>query len=130
MVMRSLTLCTALGEAGRQFRDLLSRHCFAQTFARGGDLLCVIEMRDRIYYRAGALGGVAALEYSRAHEDAVDPQLHAEGSIGRRRDATGGEIDDRQSSELCDLEEERRRDAVFRRFILYFLQLLLFQKFL
>ena len=45
---------------------------------------------------AGALRGVARLEYAGADEDAVGAELHAERGVGRRGDPTGGEGHDRQ----------------------------------
>src|SRR3989338_1364310 len=130
MRVRDVTLFTAFREAGRQFRDLLPRHRIAQAHACRRDLFCVIEMRDRIHDSLRALPRMTALEYSRANEDAIDAQLHAERGVGRSRDASCGKIDYRQSSELCNSKEELRRDTVLDRSFFYFLHLLLFQKFL
>src|SRR3989344_2324559 len=126
MRVRDATLFSALREAGLQLRYLLSRHRIAQAHACRRDLFCVIKMRDRIHDSLRALPRMTALEDSRTHENAVYAQLHAEGSVGRSGDAPCGEIHDRQSSELRDLEEKRGRNAVFGRFFFYFFQLLLF----
>ena len=124
------TLFAALGEAGRELRYLLSRHCFAQAFACRGDFLWVVEMSDRIHYRASTLGGVAALEYPRAHENAVNSQLHAERRIGGSRNALKRRNSRRAIGRVRYREEERGRDAVFSGLGFDFLELLLFQKFL
>ena len=56
--------------------------------------------------RLGPSGRVAALEDSGADEHSVAPELHHEGGIGRRGDATGGEVDDRELAGLGDLFDE------------------------
>src|SRR3954471_14243706 len=53
-------------------------------------------VRRRLDDRLRTALRVAGLEDARADEDAVRPELHAERGVGGRRDAAGGEGDDRQ----------------------------------
>src|SRR5918996_708758 len=60
----------------------------------------VAEVRRRLDDRLRAQRRIARLEDAGADEDAVGAELHAEGRVGGRRDAAGGERDDRQPAVL------------------------------
>src|SRR5205823_4824484 len=84
----------------RDGRDLETVHWFAQSRRHLGQHLRLVEVSRRGDDRLGTLQGVLGLEDARPDEDAVHAQLHHQRGVGGSRDATGGEVDDRQPSQL------------------------------
>src|SRR5258706_3123642 len=77
----------------------------------------LVEIRRRGHDRLGALQGVLGLEDARADEEPIDPELHHERRVRRRRDASGGEVDDRQPAESLTFDQELHRGSDLLRFV-------------
>ena len=82
----------------RHPRHVQPHHRFPQPFADFRQHARVPEMRHGLHNGLGPLGRVPALEDAATDEDAVAAELHHQRRVRRRRDASGREVDDGQSS--------------------------------
>src|SRR5205085_4895529 len=94
----------------RNRRGGQSRHRVAESLRHACEDLRILEVRRRLDDRLRARRRVGRLEDARPDEHTVGAELHAQRGIRGRRDAAGGERDDRQPSVLRDpLHELVRR---------------------
>src|SRR5438270_977929 len=83
----------------------------------GGDLgqdLGLVEVGGRRNDRLGTLQGVLRLEDAGPDKDTIHPQLHHQRGVGGRRDAAGGEVDNRKAAQLLTFDQhlDRRADLL------------------
>ena len=81
-------------------RRLDPLHPLAEALRRLRDAGRVVPVRRRLDDGAGAPGRVVRLEDARADEDGLGAEDPAEGRVGRRRDAAGREVRDREPAVL------------------------------
>lgn len=86
--------------------EIDANHGFSQSTADVSENIWVAVVRDSLDDGPGPPCRVAALENTRADEDAVAAELHHQRGIGRRGDSSGGELDDGEPSELLGLHDE------------------------
>src|SRR2546430_4083755 len=98
----------------RDGRDLEAAHRLSKTGRDLGDDVRPVVVRRRGDDRLGTLQGVLGLEDARTDEDAIDAKLHHQRGVGRSGDAAGGEVHDRETSELLALGQhlDRRADLL------------------
>jgi hypothetical protein len=84
---------------GRHGATVESHHGFTQILTDLGQDLGVIVMGNGLYNGLCSLGRIPRLEDTGTHKDAIAAQLHHQGCIGRRGDATSSKVDDRQSTQ-------------------------------
>src|ERR1700756_2371404 len=94
-------------ERGRRDSD----HRLAETGRDASEDLSVLEVRRRLDDRLRAPLGGARLGDARAREDAVGAELHAERSVGGRRNPAGREGHDRELPVLGNPLDELVRRA-------------------
>mmetsp|Transcript_44003 Transcript_44003/g.91851 ORF Transcript_44003/g.91851 Transcript_44003/m.91851 type:complete len:266 (+) Transcript_44003:166-963(+) len=83
-----------------------TRHCLSQILRDLGHHLRIVVVRDGLHDGPGTLGGIGRLEDATTHEHAIDPKLHAQGSICWSGNPTGREVHNWQLSCLLDLLQE------------------------
>src|SRR5258708_21422572 len=88
-----------LGDGG----DLETIHRLAQPGGHLGQLFRLVEVRGGRDDRLGTLQGVLGLEDAGTDEDAIHSKLHHQRRVRGRRDAPGGEVDDRKAAETLAL---------------------------
>src|SRR5688572_5849323 len=88
-------------------------HGAAEALGDVGDDARVVEVGGRLDDRPGKARRIVALEDATADEHALGTQLHRERRVGRGRDATGDEIDDRQLAVAGHILDELERRAQF-----------------
>src|SRR5215207_166743 len=93
----------------RKLSHLPADHRHAQTPARLGNGLRVLEVCRSLHDGPCPEGRVLALEYAAPYEHAVGPQLHHQGRIGRSGYATGREQHHRKAPVLGDPPHELER---------------------
>src|SRR3954454_22813583 len=79
----------------RKVSHLPADHRLAQALARLGDSLRVREVSSGLYYSLRSAGRVPTLEDATPDEDAVGPELHHQGGVGRCCYSAGSEQHDR-----------------------------------
>lgn len=82
------------GEGGAVDAD----HGFAEILTDFGKFFGFFVEEHRFHNGAGALGGVAALEYATANEYGFGAELHHESGVGGGCDSSSGEVGDREFS--------------------------------
>src|SRR3990172_2537017 len=95
----------------REIGDADADHRFAETLADLRQDFRVVEVGGGFDDRLGPARRIARLEDSRADENAIDPELHHQGRIGRSGEASGGEVHNGQASEFLRLAHELKRGA-------------------
>src|SRR5216684_977574 len=97
--------------------DLETIHRLAQSGRHLRQLFRLVEVRGGRDDRLGTLQGVLGLEDARTDEDAIHSKLHHQRRIRGRRDAPGGEVDDRKAAETLALGEHVDGGADQLRFV-------------